>query len=59
MDWTDQEWASWGKGLLLVWGLACLGVCGYTGPGEFQILLKVWMGLLGSLSIFTSLKNLV
>ena len=59
MNWTEKEWALWGKWLLFLWGLVALAVAWYEGPGSFHLTVRGWFGLLGAMSLFTSIKNLV
>lgn len=58
MNWTEKEWALWGKLLLLLWGLTCFAAAAYNGPHEVHELIKIWLTVLGSLSLYTALKNL-
>lgn len=58
MNWTEKEWALWGKGLLFLWGLVALGAACYPGLDGFQVAVRGWLALLGALSLYTSVKNL-
>jgi len=58
VNWTEKEWALWGKWLLFLWGLVALASAFSEGQGAFHLTVRGWLGLLGALSLYTSIKNL-
>lgn len=55
----ERDWAQLGKLLLLLWGIACLVSSHYQGPGEFSLVVKLWVGGLGALNLIVGLSALV
>lgn len=55
-DTPDRPWAIFGRGMAVLAGIVFLTVASYGGTHIFSLLLRIWMGLIGSIFIYAAFR---
>ena len=57
MKLKDDTWIQYGKTMMAISGIACLGFALNTSLDQSNLLLRVWVGVFGILNIYVALVN--